>query len=433
MKLRKSLTLVPAFFLANVVQADGGNVTIYGKLDASIEMVNRSGATRAGTPGPTGLGLGPANPAFGQGPGVISGINTRRQNRLQSNLSYIGFRGEEKLSADWSAVWQIESNAVIDGSGGPVSYLGSRNTGVGLRGPMGTVMLGQWDTPYRWSTGRLSPLGVAGVGSYASMFGVPSGVYSVNAYRGPSGQPGAPGDASFDRRAGDSVQYWSPQWNGFSVRLAYSGNEGRSPSGASAPAKSNPQLLSGYIAYQNGPLFATYAVEHHRDYFGTRQLGTVAPASATDTSSSDIGHKFGIGYTFGDTTLGFAAERLKYKSSGGTGANELKSYRRDVYGLFASHRISPAGTVRATLMRAGDPKCSLYGSGTSCSGKGFGATQYIVGYDHKLSNRTSLYALYSHIDNKKYAGYTFPNNGVVANSAVGSDPQALGIGIRHFF
>lgn len=433
MNLRQSLKLVPALFLSNVAQADGGNVVIYGKLDASLEMVKRSGATSAGTPGPVGLGLGPANPAFGQGPGVISGANVGRSNRVTSNLSYIGFKGEENLGDGWAAVWQIESNTVIDGTGGAVSYLGSRNTGVGLRAPIGTVMLGQWDTPYRWSTGRLSPFGVAGVGSYASMFGVPSNVYSINSYRGPLGQSGAPADASFDRRAGDSIQYWSPQWKGFSLRLGYSPNEVDGQSNASPPAKADPRLLSGYIAYQNGPLFVTYAVEHHRDYFATRQLGAVAPTAATDTSSSDYGHKIGIGYTLGDTTLGFAAERLKFESSGGSGANELKSYRRDVFGLFASHRITPTGTVRATLMHASDPSCSLYGRGKACSGDGFGATQYIVGYDHKLTNRTSLYALYSHIDNEKFAGYTFPNNGVVPNSAVGSDPQALSIGVRHFF
>ena len=38
---------------------------------------------------------------------------------------------------------------------------------------------------------------------------------------------GAKPDASFDRRQGNSIQYWSPNIAGFTVRLAHSVNEGK--------------------------------------------------------------------------------------------------------------------------------------------------------------------------------------------------------------
>ena len=49
---------------------------------------------------------------------------------------------------------------------------------------------------------------------------------------------GAKPDASFDRRQGNSVQYWTPTWAGVSFRVQHSVNEGQGAIVAGGPVVS---------------------------------------------------------------------------------------------------------------------------------------------------------------------------------------------------
>ena len=63
-----------------------------------------------------------------------------------------------------------------------------------------------------------------------------------------------------------------------------------------------------------------------------------------------------------------------------------------------------------------------------------GARQWTLGYEHALSKRTSLYALYTQISNDANAGYTFGVNGLGGGAAtVGADPQGFALGMYHNF
>jgi predicted porin len=73
-----------------------------------------------------------------------------------------------------------------------------------------------------------------------------------------------------------------------------------------------------------------------------------------------------------------------------------------------------------------------------------GAKQYSVGYDHKMSNRTTLYALYTQLKNDTDAGYVMGwNSGstsVSGNapwladvSSTGQNVSAFSVGMKHAF
>src|SRR5260370_25519674 len=93
------------------------NVQIYGTLNADFESVKATGS---------------------------SGTNFPSRNRVTSNSSNLGFRGTEDLGQGLRAFFQLES-AVNLHSGTQSGFWAPRNSGVGLQGGSGQVLLGQWD------------------------------------------------------------------------------------------------------------------------------------------------------------------------------------------------------------------------------------------------------------------------------------------------
>src|SRR3979490_2127870 len=188
MKLKRITLVVMGLAGAPAIAAAQSTVQIYGTLNADIESVEATGAE--------------------------SGQNFARRSRVTSNSSNIGFRGNEDLGAGLKAFYQIES-AVNFNDGTTSGFWASRNSGVGLQGGWGQFLLGQRDLPYNVSTFRFDPSGDTGIGAYTGIMG---GTGTITA-----GQGGAnfAQRASFDRRASNVVQYWTPSWNGLSGRFAY--------------------------------------------------------------------------------------------------------------------------------------------------------------------------------------------------------------------
>jgi predicted porin len=65
------------------------------------------------------------------------------------------------------------------------------------------------------------------------------------------------------------------------------------------------------------------------------------------------------------------------------------------------------------------------------------ATQVTVGFDHSLSKRTTVYALYTKLDNGTAGAYALSANGTGAPAAtvsgVGGKPSAVSLGMKHTF
>jgi predicted porin len=215
---KKFIALAIASMGAAGIASAQSNVTIYGIADVSFESVRAGGATGTGT-------------------------TVASRSRVQTNSSYIGFKGAEDLGGGMKALFQFENGIVADSgytagattssaagaltngqtaggtqagtSGGANgSMFGpSRNTYVGLTGNFGTALLGYMDTPFRTMQSGFDVMpGATGVGGYNGVFGRAAG----NA-------------ANLNFRT-QAIAYKTPTFSGFDATIAYVPNELKSNS-----------------------------------------------------------------------------------------------------------------------------------------------------------------------------------------------------------
>jgi len=399
-------------------------VEIYGGLIPFAENVRASGATTT-VPGDKPNQLAAAQ---------YTGQNQDSRGRVTAGTSHIGFRGSIDVVEGYKATWQLEAGAAVDGEStgiGNTNVIGLRNSNVGFVSPYGAAFIGNWDTPYKYVSIPTVPLRGATTFDYNSIIGNPGfGVFGTTTQ---PGRANGKADAAFDRRQGNSIQYWTPTWNGFSGRAAYSLSEARS--GTTAVPSITPKLWSVSAGYAAEPLFVQYAHEEHEDYFGMSQLGGAA-VSATNRSSRDRGDKIVGMYSFKSTgtTLTGIYERLSYRNDDSGAAANVKRYERDAYVVGIQQKIG-AGKAWVNYGKADDGDCSSVG-GVKCVTKGLGATLWSVGYSHNLNRLVDVYAAYYAIDNDKSGTYQ-PVNSVNlppnATPAPGLNIRGLGVGAVMLF
>lgn len=353
-----------ALAVAGVVAAPAAfaatsNVDIYGVMSYSVDRANTDDSTVDDTDLVTG----------------------------RDNVSRIGFKGSEDLGGGLSAIWQVESQ-LTTGAG----VLASRNTFVGLKSAsMGTLILGQHDTPYKISTGKLDPFADT-VGDYNAIIGRSSTLSAGNL---------------LDVRANQTVAYITPTFSGFHAALAYV-----QVKNIEAAATDDVSAWSMMGMYENGPLFATAAYEKHSNTLG---------ASTVDTLSS---WKVGAGFSFGNAKIGAV-----YENSNGGDTNAATAggepNDRTAYYLSGQYNMG-AIALKAAYGRAGDSNAAV--------GSDDGAKFYALGADYSLSKRTTVYGVYTKLNNDGTAvaggGYDLTP---YASAATGNDPSAFSVGVKHTF
>lgn len=392
-----------------------GEVTVYGTLMPFADNARVSGATEAA----------PSDGAT-QVPGsAYTGAGVPQRFRLGSGTSHLGFKGGlDLLGEDLQVFFQVESTVSVDAADSPNSWA-SRNTGVGLKGKFGRLLLGNWDTPYKYPTPfvgairGLNPFDNALVGTPG--FGVPATTTQ-------SGRGNAKADAAFNRRQGNSIQYWSPELHGLSARLAVSMNESKTVPSPTSPSVS-PTLYSGVVSYVNGPLTIRYAYERHQDFFGLSQLGGSAGATTANGSSTDQGHLVvaHVALPTG-TRLSGMAERLSYENADDT-PGVVNAYARYAFHALAQQRFG-SHQVWASYGLALRGTCEVAGGG-ACTTRGLGASQLGAGYSHAIGKSFDLYAAYYQLANERSATYAVVGGpGAVAP---GGTTRGLGIGFLYTF
>jgi predicted porin len=460
-----ALAVAGAFAAPAAALAQGSFVQIYGTINADLQAAEAEGGDPLPLGGAAGFGA-----AYGQTGGFSAtngfairpvGVNSQdaiavggrtasftqisSQAGLSSNSSNIGFRGSEDLGGGLKAIFQIESSINIDtGAGG----LGSRNSNVGLAGGWGTVFYGQWDTPYKFITLKSDPFFATSAASFNSLIGSPgfnvlSTTFNQATLTAPSLTTLA-ADAAFDRRQGNSVQYWTPNWAGFSGRLFYSPGEGKREyvldgNTVAVPrvGQLDPWMWGASLQYDNGPIYAAAAYEQHKDYFGTRvQTGS----AALGTGSDDWGAKLVLGAQnlWGFNLYGFL-ERLEYQTDGLVTQGLVKDAKRDAYGFFATWGFGNF-TLRGGWAQANATTCAsvqtvALATNQICNAGDTGTNQYSLGASYNLSKRTLAYLYYTAQDNDDIGRYRLGTNTgpVTSNVPVGAKAQAFGLGIRHTF
>jgi predicted porin len=395
----KRITLVCMGLGAPAIAAGQSSVEIYGRLNADVESVESTGAA--------------------------SGQNFARRNRVTSNSSNIGFRGKEQLGSGLSAFFQIESAVNFD-DGTSSGFWASRNSGIGLQGGWGQVTIGQWDSPYKYSTLGFDPTGDTGIAAYTGILG---GTGSITAGQGGTNFAQR---ASFDRRVSNVVQYWTPSWNGLSGRFAYGAtdsNLGSASTGVAEDSGLKPTLWSAMAAYEAGPLYATLAFEQHKDF---QSLNTLLAAPAS--SGRDRAWKAGVSYKLANAfTLGGIFERLEYRADdiSGLGALERKVNNWYVVGKYET------GAHNIALSYGQKDKEKLSGAGFSDLPDSK-AHQISARYGYSFSKRTQLYAIATRITNGSNAFQEFGNSPLTSTTLFrdpsrGGDQTGYGLGMIHTF
>lgn len=388
---KKLLTLAAgAMMIAPMTSfADTANVNVYGTLNFSFDIANAVNSPD------------PVNDSVARW-------------RLISNASNFGIKGEESVSDYLKAFFQVENSLEKVLENGKIA---NRNTAVGLKLGGSTVLLGQWDSPFKIAHSFAEPFYGAGTGYMVSILDNAGGSSSTT-----YANAGAV-DLSFSNRMGQSIQYWSPKWMGMTVRLMYSGNTSRIKT-------ENPTAISGSVAYEEGPINAAFAFEQHAD---SRVSGGSAVGSTTATNTKDTGIKAAAGYKLMDTTsINGAFTSLKYVDKFAAGED---SASKTAFLFSLIHQMGD-WSLRTGFGFTGDLSCSRQ-SGAACSLPGTAAKQIALGGSYSLSKRTDVYGLFAKIWNESNVGYNFihgdvpdATGGTLDN---GTDPMSVGIGVRHVF
>ena len=389
---KKIIALAIAAAISAPAFADTSNVTVYGKFDMSYDSI-KTGNSTAGA----------------------QGISS---NRISSNTTLLGLKGSEDLGDGLSAIWQIES-LVTPGSANTANTLGTRNTFAGLSSAAaGTVLLGRHDTPYKISTRAYDVFG-DGIADNRSIMG--GGVNAV---------------ASFDGRQDQVVAYISPKLGG--VATLAIGYVALSPlNNIATQSKNTATSVAGMFDIGSG-FGAALAYEVHDLGAGNfAGLGTVGAgglaANTAFAGAKEKATKIGATYTQDAINVNFAYE----KSSDNAGAAGANAEGHSNYYLSGKYSVTANDAVKLAYAHAGQ----INGLANTDS------KQVTVGYDHSLSKRTTVYALYTKLSNGSAAayqlgsgtasvgGYTTLAGATAANAALGAgaSPSALAFGLKHTF
>ena len=320
--------------------------------------------------------------------------------QVSSNQSRLGLKGSEDLGDGLSAVWQIEQQINIDNSTTNPNTFASRNSFLGLSSASaGTALLGRHDTPYKIATRGLDIFGDT-IADNRTLMGSTAGGGN---FRG-----------LHDARLGDVVAYISPAMSGFTGAIAYSA--GAETASTAAQIKGGAWSLAGL--YGDGPLNASLAYQ----VIDVGTTGTGGMAAGTLPAGVVAGDKvkawkLGGGYTMDAITVNAVYEKTSNTLAGASAGGQTNFYLGGKYS-FGSDAIKLAYT------RAGDVQATT----------NTGAKQWAVGYDHSLSKRTTLYALYTSVNNDTTAAYGLTTVSTGGAAGVASqDPSAISFGMKHTF
>lgn len=383
--MQKKIIALAVAGLASTAAFAQSNVTVYGIADVSETFVKSSGAN--------------------------DGNNQSTVSRLDSNSSYIGFKGVEDLGNGLKALFQFETSFRTDEGRFNSTATSGRDSYVGLTGGFGTVVAGNLTHPLRAFGAKAELLpGSAGLGTLNAVTGTAYGL-----------RTGA------DDRAQNAVAYVSPAFYGFTGVVAYVNGETKTNE-ASTPSNVSQKAWQVAAQYENGPLFV--GLGYHKAY----DVALAGPAdgstglAASDGQSASVIRAVAV-YTFPTNTKVTALfDRTKVVDLGSVSVGS--DLKRTAYSLGVAQGFGK-NTVGLEYAASGDVKLD----GDSLSG----TKKHIVTalYTYELSKRTSFVARYSKLTNKENSNqnfYTYNNpvsGGVTTGD--GSDYTGYTVGLRHAF
>src|SRR5258705_31775 len=210
-------------------------VVLYGKVYPEVVRQYGTGATQAGTPVAT----------FAAPPSGSESIIPR--NEMESSNSRFGVRGHERLGGGLKAIFQLETQFLVDSNN---TAFAQRDSWVGLsHDRWGLMKLGRFDTPFKEYGDDISFLNVSS-GNFTST----SAVMRRFGF-------GTSNTARFHERRANAIQYESPQIGGLDFKAQYSTDENDT-------AIRKPHVWSFGAKYEMGNFTVMGGHEIHWDLFG---------------------------------------------------------------------------------------------------------------------------------------------------------------------
>ena len=221
----------------------------------------------------------------------------RSFDRIQSNAGNIGFAASVDTGMNGIHVnVQCEQFMYVNHFAGGTGWC-NRNSKIGLSHPqMGEIMFATWLLPYNEGVAQwVDPFYDAGADSHTSIMGSvgantifyntgdfdqqASASHFSNRFDGSAeaydngGFEGFPEfnysglayDTGFNRRQENIIQYWSPNWNGFVFRFAWTAGTRDETAGLNG-TELDPVIRSSSLAYTNGPVWAAVTWQDHEDW-----------------------------------------------------------------------------------------------------------------------------------------------------------------------
>ncbi|OLU23064.1 porin [Pseudomonas sp. PA15(2017)] len=322
------------------------------------------------------------------------------ETNLSSNSSRLGFKGDHEINPDLKAFFQIEQqiNFTTGSSDGGTSFA-TRDTFVGLGGNFGAVQVGRFDSPFKVARGPFNLFGDQ-VGDMNNLARVTAG--------------------RLDERYDNTIQYTTPDFSGFNVKVAYSMYRGQSLNITDTAANNkDSDAFSTSLNYLGGPLEASLAYE---------KVEEDTLRGKADSIRAAVAYKIVDNFKL----VGF------YQTTDFKGVSTTTSAARDqgtfdVYGLGGEFAIAKNTALKATWMTHDN------------DAKDRDATMWVVGVEHKLDKAVRVYANYAVVDNDDLVAYTpwsqsrtanptgqsIDANGV--NRALGEKASGFTVGLRYDF
>lgn len=307
-----------------------------------------------------------------------------KRNNLSSNASRLGFKGSKPIG-NLTGIWQIEQEIQINlnnATGDTNNRLASRDTFAGLQGNFGTVRAGKFDTPFK--TAR-EPFNLFGdqLGDMRNLTRV--------------------GEAKFDERLNNMLEYQSPVMNGFQAKVAYSFHSGTSATNSGAVEKKE-DATSASLGYKAGGLEAALAFETYG--------ADTATTGKREATRASISYKL----TPELRLMGFHQTDDTMNGSTPLGA--------DVTGLGLEYMITPTVALKGHYM---DRKAKAANSD---------ASMYTLGAEYRYDKALRFYASYASLDNGTAVKLVPWKEGRTAAPSAGTNGKTtsgVSIGMRYDF
>ena len=361
---------VAAVLVPAAAMADTANVAVYGRLNVSVDHQND-----------------------------VTGQNS--STFVNTNSSRFGVKGSEDLGGGLSAIFQVETNVNLTGTG---------------RGGNGNTVANSAAANYGAFGGQVRDtfLGLASNDLGKIQFGrLPMENHWVYEYNLFADQIGDLGNfnSPVGGRANGEVLYTTPNMQGITANLQYYPTSSIAPDAAAGSTAGAKNSYGMKLNYNASGLNASFNYLNRSTGLDTEYKPIVVSAS----------------YDFGPGSVG--GQYMRDKRDAGAA-----SAKRNIYNIGGKLIVGGNGALKAQYSRANDA------TGTTANGltvgTSTGARMFAIGYDHNLSKRTTLYVAYANTRNDSGAAFGVGGNGhnnQQPGVAVGNDPKGFGVGMAHNF